>query len=145
MNEGKVVTFLIVDDDKIDRKILRRAMANEKIANPIVEAIDGQDAIEKLRGTSVESNISGSCIVLLDLNMPRMNGIEFLAELRNDPNLKHTIVFVMTTSNSDEDKIEVYNFNVAGYILKGQADGGIAKTICMLDAYWKIVEFPPGK
>ena len=143
MNPKKEVTFLIVDDEKIDRQVVKRALRKEKIANPTVEAFDGIDALEKLRGNNGQEKILCPYIILLDLNMPRMDGIEFLHAIRSDDKLKRSIVFILTTSNSDKDKMESYNMNVSGYIVKGEINNGLSRFVLLLDAYWKIVEFPP--
>ena len=81
-------------------------------------------------------------MILLDLNMPRMNGIEFLRELRRDPDLQHTPVVVLTTSNDERDKIEAYNFNVAGYLLKPVTFLNFVELTAALNKYWTLVELP---
>ncbi|HEY0139235.1 MAG TPA: response regulator, partial [Nannocystis sp.] len=81
-------------------------------------------------------------LILLDLNMPRMNGIEFLRELRADPALRSSSVVVLTTSNEERDKIEAYQFNVAGYLLKPVTFGNFVDVMAALDKYWTLVEMP---
>jgi len=80
--------------------------------------------------------------VLLDLNMPRMGGIEFLAELRADPSLRRTIVFVMTTSAAEEDRLRAYEKNIAGYVVKHRLGQSFLESISMLEHYWRVIEFP---
>jgi CheY-like chemotaxis protein len=80
--------------------------------------------------------------VLLDLNMPRMGGIEFLAELRRDPDLRGTLVFVMTTSAAEDDRTRAYQKNVAGYVLKHRPGQSFLEAISMLEHYWRVIEFP---
>ena len=82
------------------------------------------------------------CLILLDLNMPRMGGIEFLEELRLDPELSRALVFVMTTSEAEEDRMRAYDRNVAGYILKHRLGQGFIEAVTMLDHFWRVVEFP---
>jgi len=142
-NAKEEVTFLLVDDDETDREMVRRSFKKEKVANPIIEAKDGIEALEKLRGEGGQDQVPYPYIILLDLKMPRMNGIEFLEELRKDPKLKSSVVFVMTSSNAHTDKIAAYNFNVAGYIIKGELYNGLTQLVLMLDHYWKIVQLPP--
>jgi CheY-like chemotaxis protein len=81
-------------------------------------------------------------IILLDLNMPRMNGIEFLRELRNDPALSVTPVVVLTTSNDERDKIDAFNLNVAGYLVKPVTFINFVEVMAALNKYWTLVEFP---
>ena len=110
-----------------------------KILNPIFRVRNGIEALTLLRE---ESKISPPYIILLDINMPKMNGLEMLAELRLDEKLKRAVVFVLTTSKADEDRIEAYNHNVAGYIIKNQLGDGFLKVMGMLDHYWRVVELP---
>jgi CheY-like chemotaxis protein len=95
MHQNPIVTLLAVDDDKVDLMALKRSFRELKIANPIVEAHDGIEALACLRGENGFEKVPSPCLVLLDLNMPRMGGIEFLDELRRDPLLRRTLVFVI--------------------------------------------------
>jgi CheY-like chemotaxis protein len=81
-------------------------------------------------------------LILLDLNMPKMGGIQFLQELRSDPKLKSTPVVVMTTSNQDQDRVEAYNLNVAGYILKPVTFSNFVELMAALNKYWTLCEMP---
>ncbi len=83
-----------------------------------------------------------SSIILLDINMPKMNGIEMLHELRNDPLLHQIVVFILTTSNDEKDRFNAYEKHVAGYILKSDMDGFFPKLVELIDAYWCIVSLP---
>jgi DNA-binding NarL/FixJ family response regulator len=95
-----------------------------------------------LRGAGGRERFPRPFIVLLDLNMPRMGGIEFLQELRGDEELKKSVVFVMTSSNAEEDTVEAYNLGVAGYILKSNPANAFLEATALLDTYWRVVEFP---
>jgi CheY-like chemotaxis protein len=132
------ISILLVDDDAIDVMNVRRAFEKNNLTNPIHEAGNGLQALEMLRGGTLPSR----CIVLLDLNMPKMNGIEFLRELRSDPELKSTSVVVLTTSNEERDKIEAYQLNVAGYLLKPVTFPKFVELMAALNKYWALVEFP---
>lgn len=134
----KEISLLIVEDDDIDATALRRALHKLKLLNPVYRAKDGLEAIELLR----KGEIPTPYIILLDLNMPRMNGLEFLEELRSDPSLTHAIVFVLTTSKSDEDIIAAYREHVAGYLLKQRMDNDFLQVVSLLDHYWRIIELP---
>ena len=102
-------------------------------------ASNGVDALVQLREGKVPRDRR---IVLLDLNMPQMNGIEFLRELRGDAELKLTPVIVLTTSNDERDRIEAYNLNVAGYLLKPVTFSNFCETMAALNKYWALVELP---
>ena len=133
------VNILLVEDDEVDVMNVKRAFDKNHILNPLFVAGNGYEALEKLRNGEVPQ---GRRIVLLDLNMPKMNGIEFLRELRNDPALAPTPVVVLTTSNNDRDKIDAYNFNVAGYLLKPVTFAEFSDLMVTLNKYWTLVEMP---
>jgi CheY-like chemotaxis protein len=139
---NRIVTVLLVDDNAVDREAVRRAFAKLKIANPIVEARDGVDALEKLRGTASSPPLGRPYLVLLDINMPRMSGIDFLREVRADAALQDSVIFVLTTSKSDEDRMASYDFNVAGYVVKSDVGVGFLRVVEMLESYWKVVVLP---
>lgn len=134
----KHVTILLVEDDDVDAKSVKRAFQKLKIINPIVRAKDGAIALELLK----EGTVSKPYIMLLDLNMPRMGGLELLTELRKDEDLKNSIVFVLTTSKDDEDKLAAYDQNIAGYIVKEKLQHGFDELVKLLDHYWRLVELP---
>lgn len=134
--------ILLVEDDEVDVMAVRRAFNELKIANPFHRAADGIDALEMLRGENGKKKLLRPLIVLLDLNMPRMGGLEFLDELRKDPDLRRTIVFVMTTSAAEEDRVRAYNKCIAGYVLKHSPAHTFLDAVTMLEHYWRIIEFP---
>lgn len=142
MLERNTAQLLHVEDDDLCLMGLKRAFEAAKIANPISFANDGIDALEMLRGTNGRTRLPRPFLILLDLNMPRMSGIEFLQELRQDKELKKSIVFIMTTSDADEDKVSAYNLGVAGYILKTNPANAFLEATLLLDTYWRVVEFP---
>jgi CheY-like chemotaxis protein len=137
------VTLLLVEDDLVDAEAIQRAFRKQKIANPFVVVPDGVEALRALREEPGAPEVPRPYIILLDINMPRMSGLEFLRALRTDPALHRSIVFVLTTSDRDEDKLEAYGNHVAGYIVKSRAGEDFLRVIQMLRAYWRIVEFPP--
>jgi len=140
--KNKPVAVLLVEDDEIDREAIRRGFKGLHIANPIRVAKDGIEALEVLRGTNGIEKIDEPFLVLLDLNMPRMNGIEFLDEIRSDSDLKTTIVFVLTTSDNEKDRLAAFQHNVAGYMVKGKAGVSFLDALGLLEHYWRIVELP---
>ena len=135
----KVLNILLVEDDQVDIMNVRRAFDRNRISNPLFVAGNGIEGLRMLRDNEVPA---GRRIVLLDLNMPRMNGIEFLRELRADPDLQQTPVIVLTTSNDERDKIDAYNLNVAGYLLKPVTFVNFVEVMAALNKYWTLVEFP---
>ena len=140
---NNTVTLLLVEDDDVAAEAVERAFRKAKIANPIVRARDGVEALAMLHDKSVPPTVSRPHLILLDLKMPRMNGLTFLQELRNDPELKQTIVFVLTTSDSEKDRYDAYKHLIAGYIVKSRAGQDFMELIQLLDHYWRVVEFPP--
>ncbi len=136
------VSIMIVDDDKIDIMALRRCFRALDIQNPVVEARNGVEALAQLRGTEGEGALPQPRLVLLDLNMPRMGGLEFLDEVRRDPTLQRTLIFVLTTSGALEDRNRCYDRNVAGYMIKHRDNRASLETVAMLQQYWNTVSFP---
>lgn len=136
------VNLLLVEDDEVDVQALKRAFAKSRIANPLTVARDGIEALELLRGENGREKLPKPHLILLDLNMPRMNGIEFLEAIRADEELRGSVVFMITTSKADEDKARAYGHNVAGYIVKQDPANTFMEAVALLEHYWKIVEFP---
>lgn len=136
------VTILLVDDDDVDVRVVRRAMERQRISNPIVVARDGLEGLARLRGEDGEPPLQGPILVLLDLNMPRMGGHEFLTELRADPRLARTLVFVLTTSDDDRDRAAAYDKHVAGYLVKSEAGRDLMNHVPLLERFLLSVEFP---
>ena len=121
---------------------MHRSFKKLGIANPIIVAKDGLDALNILRGTGGQEKLAHPYIILLDINMPRMNGIEFLDALRKDAELHASIVFILTTSNDEQDRLKAYAHHVAGYILKSKAGESFIEAVKMLKEYWTLVELP---
>jgi CheY-like chemotaxis protein len=137
------IQLLLVEDDEVDVMAVQRAFRDRRLLNPITVAKDGVEALEIMRGTNGHTPLSRPFVVLLDLKMPRMDGLELLTEIRNDKTLQDVIVFVLTTSKHDEDIAAAYRQQVAGYILKSNAGIDFMRLVDMLDAYWKVVEMLP--
>jgi CheY-like chemotaxis protein len=139
-----VINILLVEDDEVDVMNVRRAFKKINITNPVYVATNGIEALSMLRSSNNEPPQVPTArrLILLDLNMPKMGGIEFLVELRSDPELKATPVVVMTTSNQDQDRVEAYNLNVAGYILKPVTFTSFVELMATLNNYWTLCEMP---
>jgi CheY-like chemotaxis protein len=137
-----MVNLLLVDDDEVDIQGMKRAFAKSRIGNPITVARDGIEALEFLRGENGRPKLAKPHLILLDLNMPRMNGLEFLQAIRADEDLKNSIVFMITTSKAEEDRARAYDQHVAGYIVKQDPANTFMQAVALMEHYWKIVEFP---
>ena len=131
----------MVDDDELDVELFRRTLRKNRIANRLIWARDGVDALEILQGKGPES-VRPPAIVLLDINMPRMNGLEFLDVIRADPTLKTLTVFVLTTSQDDRDIARANKHSVAGYMVKSDLGESFSASIGLLDHYWRVLELP---
>lgn len=140
----RLLNILLVEDDEVDIMNVKRAFKKYNITNPLFLAGDGIEALAMLREKDDQPPVVPATrrLVLLDLNMPKMGGIEFLHELRSDSALRLTPVVVLTTSNQDRDRVEAYNLNVAGYILKPVTFVNFAETMIALNKYWAICEMP---
>ncbi|WP_367771031.1 response regulator [Flavobacterium sp. WC2421] len=132
----KLVNILLVEDDEVDVMNVKRAFLKNNIKNPLFIAGNGVEALEMLENTIVPL----PRIIILDINMPKMNGIEFLKIVRETEKLKNISVFVMTTSNEDSDKIKAYDLNVAGYILKPLSFEKFLMSVSTLKNYWQLCE-----
>jgi len=142
--EERVVNILLVEDDEVDVMNVKRAFQRNRITNPLYVAGNGLEGLAMLRGQNPDGNNVPDTrrIILLDINMPKMNGIEFLQELRKDTALAPTPVVVLTTSDEDQDRIEAYKLNVAGYILKPVTFSSFAEVMAALNRYWTLCEMP---
>jgi CheY-like chemotaxis protein len=132
-------TILLIDDDDLVMMVLERAMRKHNLNNPFERAHDGVEGLNILRRLV---NAGKRFVVLLDINMPLMNGIEMLGQLRTEPSIAQSLVFMFTTSHSPEDKTQSYEKNVAGYIVKSNLDNGFVNVISMLRSFLGTVELP---
>jgi CheY-like chemotaxis protein len=139
MNPERTMNLVLVEDDDIDVMNVRRALERAHVTNPLFVAHNGLEALELLRSDQVPKDRR---LVLLDLNMPKMNGIEFLRALRGDQDLRSTPVVVLTTSDDDRDKVQAYDLNVAGYLLKPVTFVNFVDVMAALNKYWALVEMP---
>lgn len=145
MQNSSPVTLFLVDDDEVSVMAVSRALKKLRIVNPLVTAKDGLEALEILRGENGRERLRAPYLVLLDINMPRMGGFEFLEVVRDDPELSRMVVFVLTTSSDDEDIETAYQYHVAGYVVKSDAERTLQQAIEMIDSYWRIVELPSAR
>jgi CheY-like chemotaxis protein len=137
--DDHALNILLVDDDQVDVMTVKRAFSRANITNKLYVATDGIEALNLLRSDGIPPSRR---LVLLDLNMPRMTGIELLREVRADPALQALTVVVLTTSNEDRDRVEAYQLNVAGYLLKPVTFHAFADVMTTLNKYWTLMEMP---
>jgi CheY-like chemotaxis protein len=138
MSDRQEVTLFLIEDDDVDAMSIERSFKKQRIGNTIIRAKYGMEALEMLNAGRVPEPF----LILLDLNMPRMNGLEFLKSLRLDGKLNNSVVFVLTTSSDDKDIVSSYSQHIAGYFVKSEAGQGFNGIVDMLQGYWKIAHLP---
>jgi CheY-like chemotaxis protein len=130
--------ILLVEDDKVDAMAVKRAVKDLNITNSLITVGDGEQALELLR----DPDRAKPCLILLDINMPRMNGIEFLRVAKADQILRRIPVVVLTTSKEDQDKFDTFDLGVAGYLIKPADYMKFIEMLRAVDCYWTISEMP---
>ena len=130
--------ILLVEDDKVDVMTVKRALKDLEINNPLVSTANGEEALEYLQNNGNKK----PCIILLDLNMPKMNGIEFLKIAKADDTLKKIPVVVLTTSSQQQDIMESFKLSVAGYIVKSVDYTEFTESIRTINLYWTLSKLP---
>jgi len=133
--------ILLVEDDDVDAMTTQRALDEVKVTNKLIHKVDGEDALEYL----MDKGNQEPCVILLDLNMPRMNGFEFLKIAKADAMLRKIPVVVLTTSDSDEGVVESYDLGVAGYIVKPVSYQQFVEAIKTINTYWTLSQLPDGE
>ncbi len=136
MREGSPI--LLVEDDDIDARSVRRALKDLKVTNPLPRATNGEEALAWLRDPAN----APPCLILLDLNLPVMNGIEFLREAKADKRLRRIPVVVLTTSKLEQDMMTSFDLSVAGYMIKPVEYGQFVEVVRTIEVYWTISEVP---
>lgn len=138
-------TFLVVDDNELDVEKITRGLKRLDIPNRIVSTSNGYEALDVLRGYEGGQPLAMPYIVILDMNMPKMNGLEFLEALRSDASIAHAPVFVLTTSDRQEDIVAAYRFNICGYIVKPIKMSAMLEALATLNSFWNLSEYPLGE
>jgi len=141
MNEQNL-NILLVEDDDVSAECVVRSLRKNSMNFLITLAKDGLEALEILRNQHSYLNIEKPFLILLDLNMPRMNGFEFLKEIRIDNALRECVIFVLTTSDAPSDKMRAYEDNIAGYMVKSAVGPQFSKLAHLLDNYRSAVRLP---
>lgn len=130
--------ILLVEDDHVDTMTVQRAFKDLNVINPLATVSNGEEALDYLRDASIKR----PCVILLDLNMPRMNGIELLRILKADDELKMIPVVVLTTSEDIRDKIAAFGLSAAGYIVKPTDYKKFVEAMRTINVYWTLSELP---
>jgi len=133
--------ILLVEHYRLDTMTVKRALKDLKVTNQLICTINGEEALAYLRNDSNKK----PCVILLDLNMPKMNGVEFLKTAKADKELKKIPVVVLTTSEEEQDVVESFNLGVAGYIVKPTNYKKFVEAIRAVDLYWTLSELPDGE
>jgi CheY-like chemotaxis protein len=136
-----LMPILLVEDDQVDAMTVKRALKDLNVTNPLVHKLNGEEALEYLRNDGNKK----LCVALLDLNMPKMNGIEFLKIIKADEELKKIPVVVLTTSEDTQDKLETFGLSIAGYIVKPADYKKFVEAIRTVNLYWTLSELPYGE
>jgi CheY-like chemotaxis protein len=132
--------ILLVEDDDVDVMTVKRALADLRVGNPLVHSTNGEEALSYL----TEQGNAKPCLILLDLNMPKMNGVELLKAIKADKVLKTIPVVVLTTSRSERDVTEIFENGVAGYVVKPADYKKFVEAIRTINLYWALSELPSG-
>ena len=130
--------ILLVEDDQVDAMTVKRSLRDINVVNHLLIAGNGEEGLHYLASSEQER----PCIILLDLNMPKMNGIEFLQIVKNDERFKRIPVVVLTTSRNEQDRVESFNLGVAGYMVKPVDYQQFVEVVKTINLYWTLSEFP---
>ena len=130
--------ILVVEDDRVDAMTIERVLEQLRVPNRAIFCTDGVEGVEYLN----ENRTMLPAIILLDINMPRMNGIEFLRLIRNDNDFKRLPVVILTTSTEERDKIESFELGISGYMVKPVDYDKFVEMIQVIIKYWRLSEFP---
>jgi CheY-like chemotaxis protein len=133
--------ILLVEDDRVDAMTVERALKDLNVTNLLVHTLNGEEALNHLR----TENNGSPCVILLDLNMPKMNGVEFLKAVKDDDVLKSIPIVVLTTSKEEHDVVESFKLSAAGYIVKPVDYKKFVEAMRTVNIYWTLSELPNGE
>ncbi len=129
---------MLVEDDRVDAMTLKRALKDLKVTNQLVHTSNGEEALEYLQDEANEK----PCVIILDLNMPKMNGVEFLRIAKADADLRRLPVVILTTSKDEWDRFQAFDLSVAGYIVKPADYKNFLEAIRTVQLYWTLSQLP---
>lgn len=144
MDSKKGIPILLVEDDENDIIITKRAFDRYNLRNQLYVVRNGEEALEFIYGQGAYENqtLPTPGLILLDINMPRMNGIEVLRKVKNDPEKKRIPVVILTTSRREQDKVESYNLGVNSYIVKPVDFSKFIEAVTTINLYWSLNQLP---
>ena len=146
MNTETIVEILIVEDNEQDLALAQRALRKAKVSNRIHVARDGEEALQFLfcEGPHAERKMEdGPKVILLDLKLPKLDGLEVLQRIKSDPRTKAIPVVVLTSSKEQSDVVETYNLGVNSYIVKPVNFEQFSEVVQKLGMYWLLINHPP--
>jgi CheY-like chemotaxis protein len=141
--DKRQATILLVEDDDVDAETVERGLRSASIEGSLLRAHDGVEAMDMLEGRHGRTKMRPPFLMLVDIRMPRMDGLSLIHAVRRNVSLQRTIIFVLTTSDSERDRLAAYNEHVAGYIIKSGSIDQYHRLAKMLEYYLSIVELPP--
>ncbi len=136
------LNILLVEDNEVEAQILKRSLRKIDVSSTVIHARDGLEALEILIDETGGIAVTDPFVILLDINMPRMNGHEFLAALREREEISNARVFALTTSNNPLDISRAYEKNISGYIVKPDTPSGLLDVLSALKQFWEVCEPP---
>lgn len=139
------LNILLVEDNDVDVDLMRRGLDRIDAASFLVRAKDGLEALDILNAAPDDAVLPHPFVILLDINMPRMNGHEFLETLREDPEIAASRVIVFTTSSNPRDVSRAYRHNAVGYMVKPDTLADLQKSLKAIWEFWDQCTHPPGK
>jgi CheY-like chemotaxis protein len=130
--------ILLVEDDNVDAMTVKRAFKELKITNELVRTVNGKEALDYLHSDQNQK----PCIIITDLNMPKMNGVEFITAVKSDQELKNIPIVVLTTSRDENDKMDTFKQSAAGYMVKPVDYMQFVEAVRAINLYWTLSELP---
>lgn len=145
MTDARPIQILLIDDDELDVRLTLEQFAQSKLRNTVSWAKDGVEALAHLRREPGYEDAARPDVILLDLNMPRMDGHQFLTEIKGDDDLSMIPVVVVTTSDEDTDVVQSYRLHASAYVTKPIGLDELAKVVRAIESFWfEVVRLPPG-
>lgn len=134
------IKIIVIDDDDVDAQSIERSLRSADVNNEIIRAYDGIDALDLLKGANGKEKLTKPYILLIDLMMPRMDGITFIKTLRFESDITPEMIFVLSGTDSDEQCTQAYDLNITGFIKKDRAGRDFLRLTKILEQYYEVIE-----